>query len=241
MSPPTAPTDPYVRTLAHTVLLILDSPRSKMLCARAAILGRYGDTWYRVRSLGRSSRPRFQCQTPPYGFSFPPQGPPGSSSPASTVLSKRYDFQPPILPHFVSFVWQYLGCTRCFAPRRTSAPSRPGVVRPALHPGIYRGDMLVLPSSWGISIVRLHMFQSDAGRTACTRPLRCSSVALGISKAKAPTKGLSKLNSMAFGLAAGTVRSMVGFAVRITPTPRKTRFRLLVRLYRTGFPPARFR
>ena len=45
------------------------------------------------------------------------------------------------------------------------------------------------------------MFQSDAGRTAYTRPLRCSSVALGISKAKAPTKGLSTLNSMAFGLA----------------------------------------
>ncbi len=45
------------------------------------------------------------------------------------------------------------------------------------------------------------MFQSDSGRTAHTRPLRCSSVALGTSKAKAPTKGLSKLNSMAFGLA----------------------------------------
>jgi hypothetical protein len=30
------------------------------------------------------------------------------------------------------------------------------------------------------------------------------------------------------------------FAVRITPAPRKTRFRLLVRLYRAGFPPARF-
>ena len=45
------------------------------------------------------------------------------------------------------------------------------------------------------------MFQSDAGRPARTRPLRCSSVAPGISKAKAPTKGLSTLNSMAFGLA----------------------------------------
>ena len=34
------------------------------------------------------------------------------SSPASTVLSKRYDFLPPIPPHFVSFAWRYLGCTR---------------------------------------------------------------------------------------------------------------------------------
>ena len=58
-----------------------------------------------------------------------------------------------------------------------------------LHPGIDRGDELDLPSSWGTTIVRLHMFQSDAGRTACTRPLRCSSVALGHRKAKAPTIG----------------------------------------------------
>ena len=41
----------------------------------------------------------------------------------------------------------------------------------------------------------------DAGRTAYTRPLQCRSVAPGISKAKAPTKGLSALHSMAFGLA----------------------------------------
>jgi hypothetical protein len=38
--PPTAPTDPYVRTLAHTVPLTLDSPCSKVLHARIAILGR---------------------------------------------------------------------------------------------------------------------------------------------------------------------------------------------------------
>jgi hypothetical protein len=45
------------------------------------------------------------------------------------------------------------------------------------------------------------MFQTDAGRTACTRPLQYSSVALGTSTAKAPTIGLSTLNSIAFGLA----------------------------------------
>ena len=39
-----------------------------------------------------------------------------------------------------------------------------------LQPGYRRGDELDLPSSWGISIVRLHMLQSDAGRTARTRP-----------------------------------------------------------------------
>jgi hypothetical protein len=35
-------------------------------------------------------------------------------------------------------------------------------------------------------------------------------------KAKAPTTDLSELNSMAFGFAAGTVRSMVGFAEVVT-------------------------
>jgi hypothetical protein len=41
----------------------------------------------------------------------------------------------------------------------------------------------------------------DAGRTASTRPVRCRGAAPGIRKARAPTKGLSTLNSMAFGLA----------------------------------------
>ena len=45
------------------------------------------------------------------------------------------------------------------------------------------------------------MFQTDAGRTACTRPYSAAAWPLVIGKAKAPTKGLSTLNSMAFGLA----------------------------------------
>ena len=98
-----------------------------------------------------------------------------------------------------------LGCTSValvvFAPRRTSAPPRPGVGNPVAPAGMLPRKRQDLPSSWGTSIVRLHMFHSDAGRTARTRPLQCSSVALGASKAKAPTKGLSTLNSMAFGLA----------------------------------------
>src|SRR5690349_2830693 len=45
------------------------------------------------------------------------------------------------------------------------------------------------------------MFHTDAGRTAGTRPLQCRGVAPGHRTAKAPAKGLSALNSMAFGLA----------------------------------------
>ncbi len=155
-----------------TVPLTLDSPYKKRLHARAAILGRYGDTWYRVRSLGRSSRPRFQCQTPPYGFPFPPPGSSGTSSPASSVLSKRYDALPP--SRRTSF--PSLGGTSVplvvFAPKRTSEPLGLELVTRCLHPGVRRGANRILPSSWGTTIVRLHMFQSDAGRTAYTRPLR---------------------------------------------------------------------
>ena len=42
---------------------------------------------------------------------------------------------------------------------------------------------------------------TDAGGTVGTRPIRCRGVALGDRSAKAPAKGLSTLNSMAFGLA----------------------------------------
>ena len=40
-----------------------------------------------------------------------------------------------IPPHFVSFAWRYLGCTRCFAPQRTSEPLGPGVGNPVSPAG----------------------------------------------------------------------------------------------------------
>src|SRR6516164_2880522 len=44
----------------------------------------------------------------PADASLPSTGSSGASSPASSVLSKRYDFLPPVPPHFVAFVWRYL-------------------------------------------------------------------------------------------------------------------------------------
>ena len=87
-----------------------------------------------------------------------------------------------------------------FAPRRTSAPPKPGVVIPVSPAGSPLRKRQDLASSWGTPCVRSPC-SVDAGRTARTRPLRCSSAAPGDRKAKAPTKGLSTLNSMAFGLA----------------------------------------
>jgi len=146
----------------------------------------------------RSSRPT--------DASLPSTGSSGASSPASAVLSRRYDLLPPVPPHFVAFAWRYL--TRplvLFAPRRTSAPPRPGVVNPVSPAGSSRRSRQDLPGSWGTPSVRSPC-SVDAGRTAGTRPVRCRSAAPGIRTARAPTKGLSALNSMAFGLAV-TLRS----------------------------------
>src|SRR4051812_34477258 len=59
-------------------------------------------------------------------------------------------------------------------------------------------------------------------------------MAPGFGIARAPATGLSALHSMAFGLAIDASQCWV------TPAPRTTRFRPLVRRYRTGFPPAGF-
>ena len=45
------------------------------------------------------------------------------------------------------------------------------------------------------------MFQTDAGRTACTRPYSAAAWPLVTKRQRLPRLGLSTLNSMAFGLA----------------------------------------
>ena len=107
-----------------------------------------------------------------------------------------------ISPHFVSFAWRYLNVhSLCSLPGGRVHRQRPGVGNPVSPAGISPRRQTGSPKFLGNLNCPFAMFQSDAGRTACTRPLRCSSVALGHRRAKAPTKGLSTLNSMAFGLA----------------------------------------
>ena len=57
-----------------------------------------------------------------------------------------------------------------FAPGRTSEPPGPGVDNPVSPSGMLPRKQQDLPSSWGTSVIRLHMFQSDSGGTARTRP-----------------------------------------------------------------------
>jgi len=99
---------------------------------------------------------------------------------------------------------------RLAVPRMHSLVSLPGgrvhrqgleLMTRYLQPGIRRGANRVLPSSWGTTIVRLHMFPSDAGRTACTRPYGAATWPLNAQVQRLLRLGLSTLNSMAFGLA----------------------------------------
>ncbi len=66
-----------------------------------------------------------------------------ASSPASTVLSRRYDFLPPVSPCFVAFAWRYHGSIQLLS----YLPPPPNAKRRAWgwSPGIpirvfFRGD-----------------------------------------------------------------------------------------------------
>ena len=111
-----------------------------------------------------------------------------------------------------------------FAPRRTSAPPRPGVGNPVSPAGIRRGANRVLPSSWGTSMsVCTCSFPTPVGLLA---PDRYSAAAwpLVCEKQRLPRKVFLRTRCLRF-------------VARVTPTQRKTRFQPLVRRYWTGFHP----
>jgi hypothetical protein len=80
--------------------------------------------------------------------------------------------------------------------------------------------------SWGTPIVLLPCSPTPAGPTH--QAMQCAGAAPATSTAKAPTNVAFEAPTHGFGT--GCLR----FAGRVTPTPRKTRFRLLARLFRTG-------
>ena len=72
----------------------------------------------------------------PLDAPLPSTGSSRPSSPTSTVLSGRYDFLPPIPPHFVAFAWRYHGNTRNFAPDAAECCDvGPGVGHPVAPAG----------------------------------------------------------------------------------------------------------
>jgi hypothetical protein len=67
-----------------------------------------------------------------------------------------------------------------FAPRRTSAPQRPGVVHPVAPSGNVAEETTGSPKFLGEPQVSVCTCSVDSGGTARARPLRCSSMALGM-------------------------------------------------------------
>jgi len=137
----------------------------------------------------------------PADASLSSTGSSGASSPASTVLSKRYDFLLPISPHFVSFAWRYLGFHSLFS-LPDGRVHRQGLelVTRSLPPGIRRGGDRTsqVPGEPQSPVCRVPNRRRQDG---WHQTLKCRRVAPGHRKAEAPTKGLSTLDSTAFGLA----------------------------------------
>ena len=161
--PARAPTDPDVRALAHPVPQPTASPPGMV---PEAIRSSYGDMFRnldvlhmfpsissagrRFASLHRVLRGEFPC----FHGNIKALRLPAARPAALRCLRLAVPQRPLVL----------------FAPRRTSAPPKPGVGDPVSPAGTLLRKRQDLPSSWRTPIVRLHMFHTDAGRTADTRP-----------------------------------------------------------------------
>ena len=141
---------------------------------------------------------------PRRGAPFPPPGPRGTSSPASAVLWSAPIPGRPCRPTSLPSQDGYHPVRLCSSLHTSPTPAWgqgcSGQATPLRPVGI-EAETAGRPKFLENPHFRLPC-SIDAGRTAGTRPVQCRSVAPGIRKAKAPTKGLSTLNSMAFGLAA---------------------------------------
>src|SRR4030065_204707 len=119
----------------------------------------------------------------------------GASSPASTVLSGRYDFLPPLSPRFVSFAWRYHPRALVSLARGRALP-RTGIlelVTRYLRPGCCRWRRQDLLRSWGTPIVLLPCSPTPVGPTH--QAIQCIGAAPAVSTTKAPAFVLSMLHS----------------------------------------------
>ena len=121
-----------------------------------------------------------------------------------------------------------------FAPWWTSGPPRPGVDNPVSPAGTLPRKQQDLPSSWGTSFIRLPCsIPTPAGLIAPDHKVQQRGP--WSSKGRGSRNGVFRRSIAWLSDSLFTLRR-----VRYLPR-RKTRFQLLVRLYWTGFSPARFR
>ena len=134
--------------------------------------------------------------------------------------------------------WLRLAVPRNHAPFAPAAAAccnvGPGVGHPVPPAGKASWKRQDLPSSWGISIVRLHVFlPTPAGLLA---PDHYGAAAWPLDPQ------VQRLPQLVFRRPIARLSDSLSTLRRADySVPRKTRFRLLVRLYRVGFSPTRFR
>ena len=156
-----------------------------------------------------------------------PRVPDGASSPASAVLSGRYDFLPPVSPRFVSFAWRYHSSAHVSPVPQLSAVAggSPGVGHPVPPAGNSQWKRQDLLRSWG-TLVLLPCSPTPAGPAHQAITIRRR----GPRNVHGEGSRMAAFEAQSHGFGTGCLR----FAGRVAPTPRKTRFRLLAKLFRTG-------
>jgi hypothetical protein len=157
-------------------------------------------------------------------------------SPDSSVLSRRCDSLMPVSLLFVAFDPRYHGGTR---PRfrsphrrvRSMRGARSLLTRP-LQPGIIPMETSGSPKfPWSLLCPFAHAHATPAGQVSLTMARHpCCPRSFNDEGSDDST-----VEAQLHGFRTRCLR----FVVQVTHTPRKTRSRLLVRLYRTGLPPAK--
>jgi len=113
--------------------------------------------------------PSFPPTVPRSGASLPSPRSGWARSRASTVLSRRYDFLPPISPHFVSFAWRYH--TLRLGLRSHRARTQPRWTGSALGSATPRGPIETVETTGSPKFLgNPNCFYArfcDSGRTAC--------------------------------------------------------------------------
>ena len=225
--PARAPTDPDVRALAHPVPRPTGWPSATV---PAAIRSSYGDmhknldvfnmfpsissAGRRFASLHRVLRGEFPCFI-------------------GTIKALRLPAVHPAALRYVRLAVPQRSLV-VFAPRRTSAPPKPGVDDPVSPAGTIAEETAGPHKFLGNPDCPFAMFSRR--RQDCWHQTINDAAAWPLvwEQQRLLRKGFRRSID---GFWTGCLR----LAVRVAHAPRQTRFRPLVRRYRTGFPPAGFR
>ncbi len=200
--PPRAPTDPDVHTLAHPVPLMMGSPCNQMLHMPGLlswVVTVIRGSEYKASDVvpGPGSNIRHPLSVFPSLHRVPRDQFPGF---IGTMRVLRLPTARPTALRFLRLAVPRLHSLRSFLDGRVRRRGQELLTR-YLHPGICRGDELDLPSSWRISIIRLHVFLPTPAGLLTPDHYGAAAWPLDPQVQRLPRLGLSALNSTAFGLA----------------------------------------